>query len=75
MTEVLARDGDRVKAGDLLVRLDQTLTRANLSIVSKDLDQLVAQKARLEAERDGQNDVPVPARARGAHERPAGLRG
>lgn len=60
VTEVLARDGDRVKAGDLLVRLDQTLTRANLSIVSKDLDQLVAQKARLEVERDGQNDVPVP---------------
>jgi HlyD family secretion protein len=60
VTELLARDGDRVKAGDLLVRLDQTLTRANLSIVSKDLDQLVAQKARLEAERDGQNDVPVP---------------
>src|ERR1044072_4429057 len=43
VTEVLARDGDRVKAGDLLVRLDQTLTQANLSIVSKDLDQLVAQ--------------------------------
>jgi HlyD family secretion protein len=60
VTELLVRDGDRVKAGDLLVRLDQTLTRANLSIVSKDLDQLVAQKARLEAERDGQNDVPVP---------------
>ena len=60
VTEVLARDGDKVKAGDLLVRLDQTLTRANLSIVSKDLDQLVAQKARLEAERDGQNDMPVP---------------
>ena len=46
MTELLARDGDRVKAGDLLVRLDQTLTQANLSIVSKDLDQLTAQKAR-----------------------------
>ena len=60
VTEVLARDGDRVKAGDLLVRLDHTLTRANLSIVSKDLDQLFAQKARLEAERDGQTDVPVP---------------
>jgi HlyD family secretion protein len=60
VTEIVARDGDQVKAGDLLVRLDQTLTRANLSIVSKDLDQLVAQKARLEAERDGQNDVPIP---------------
>ncbi len=61
VAEVRARDGDRVKAGDLLVRLDETVTRANLSIVSKNLDQLIAQKARLEAERDGREDVPVPA--------------
>jgi membrane fusion protein, type I secretion system len=61
VAEVRARDGDRVKAGDLLVRLDETVTRANLSIVSKDLDQLTAQKARLEAERDDLNEVPVPA--------------
>ena len=61
MTEVLARNGDRVKAGDLLVRLDHTLTQANLSIVSKDLDQLTAQKARLEAERDDLDNVPLPA--------------
>ena len=61
VTEVLARNGDRVKAGDLLVRLDHTLTQANLSIVSKDLDQLTAQKARLEAERDDLDNVPLPA--------------
>jgi len=40
--------------------LDETVTRANLSIVSKALDELFAQKARLEAERDGLNSVPVP---------------
>ena len=61
VTELRARDGDRVKAGDVLVRLDETVTRANLSIVSKDLDQLIAQKARLESERDGLEDVPMPA--------------
>ena len=60
VTEVHAHDGDRVKAGDLLVRLDQTVTRANLSIVTKDLDQLVAQKARLQAEREGLDSVEVP---------------
>src|SRR4051812_46074018 len=27
------RDGDRVKAGDELLRLDQTLTRVNLAII------------------------------------------
>jgi HlyD family secretion protein len=61
VTELHARDGDRVKAGDVLVRLDETVTRANLSIVSKDLDQLIAQKARLESERDGLEDVLMPA--------------
>ena len=60
VTELHAHDGDRVKAGDLLVRLDQTMTRANLSIVTKDLDQLVAQKARLQAEREGLDSVEVP---------------
>jgi HlyD family secretion protein len=61
VTEVRAHDGDHVKAGDLLVKLDETVTRANLSIVSKDLDQLIAQKARLAAERDGSDELPVPA--------------
>ena len=38
--ELLVRDGDRVKAGDLLVRLDDTVTRANLAIVTKTLTEL-----------------------------------
>ncbi len=33
--ELRARDGDRVKAGDIVVRLDDTITRANLSIVTQ----------------------------------------
>ena len=32
----LVREGDRVKAGDILVRLDETVTRANLAIVIKE---------------------------------------
>jgi len=43
------QDGDRVKAGDILVQLDDTVTRANLAIVTKGLDELAARKARLEA--------------------------
>jgi membrane fusion protein, type I secretion system len=35
--EVRAHDGDRVKAGDILVRLDETVTRANLAIITKGL--------------------------------------
>ena len=38
--ELRVRDGDRVKAGDIVVRLDQTVTRANLAIVTKGLDEL-----------------------------------
>ena len=36
--EVRARDGDVVKAGDVVVRLDDTVTKANLAIVTKNLD-------------------------------------
>jgi HlyD family secretion protein len=35
--EVRVRDGDRVKAGDILIRLDETVTQANLAIVTKGL--------------------------------------
>jgi HlyD family secretion protein len=59
--EILARDGDRVKAGDVLVRLDATITRANLAIVVKGLNELRARKARLEAERDDGERVQFPA--------------
>lgn len=58
--ELLARDGDRVKAGDVLVRLDETVMRANLAIITKGLDELMARKARLEAERDGTETVTFP---------------
>ncbi|MGO9701445.1 MAG: HlyD family type I secretion periplasmic adaptor subunit [Xanthobacteraceae bacterium] len=58
--EVRVRDGDHVKAGDILVRLDETVTRANLAIVTKGLTELYARRARLAAERDGADAVPVP---------------
>jgi HlyD family secretion protein len=58
--EVRVRDGDRVKAGDTLVRLDETVTRANLAIVHKGLIELYARKARLAAERDGVEAVATP---------------
>src|SRR6202166_2796276 len=48
--EVLARDGDLLKAGQVVVRLDDTVTQANLAIVTKSLDGLWARAARLEAE-------------------------
>ena len=59
--ELRARDGDRVKAGDIVVRLDDTVTRANLAIVTKGLNELDRAKARLESERDGAASVTFPA--------------
>ncbi|MGB8633569.1 MAG: biotin/lipoyl-binding protein, partial [Xanthobacteraceae bacterium] len=58
--ELFVRDGDHVKAGDVLLRLDETVTRANLAIVTKGLTELYARKARLAAERDGADSVAVP---------------
>ena len=59
--ELKVRNGDRVKAGDILVRLDETQTRANLQIVTKALDELAARGARDEAERDGLAEPAFPA--------------
>src|SRR5262249_22687593 len=59
--ELRVRDGDRVKQGDIVVKLDDTVTRANLAIVTKGLDELYARKARLESERDGLDQVKFPA--------------
>ena len=67
--EVRVRDGDRVKAGDVVVRLDETVTRANLAIVTKGLNELAARKARLEAERDGARSDHVSRRAHRPPER------
>ena len=58
--ELRVKDGDRVKAGDILVRLDDTQTRANLAIVTKALDELAARQAREEAERDGMETIEFP---------------
>ena len=58
--ELKVRDGDRVQAGDLLVRLDETLTRANLQVVSKQLDEYLGRQVRLEAERDGASEIQLP---------------
>ncbi|MXQ11388.1 HlyD family type I secretion periplasmic adaptor subunit [Microvirga makkahensis] len=58
--ELKVQDGDRVEAGDLLIRLDDTLTRANLQVVAKQLDEYIGRQARLEAERDGADEVKTP---------------
>src|SRR5690242_10798134 len=58
--ELLARDGDHVKAGQIVVRLDDTVTKANLAIVTKNLDAALARAARLTAEQRGLDKIAFP---------------
>ena len=58
--ELRVRDGDRVKAGDILVRLDETQTLANATIITTSFDELLARQARLEAERDNADQIVFP---------------
>ncbi|HEX9326463.1 MAG TPA: HlyD family secretion protein [Reyranella sp.] len=59
--DLRVKDGDRVKKGDIVVRLDETQARTSLAIVTKALDEMEARQARLEAERDGADKVTYPA--------------
>ncbi|MDF2233802.1 HlyD family type I secretion periplasmic adaptor subunit [Albimonas sp. CAU 1670] len=72
VAQIPVRDGDRVRAGDTLIRLDASQAEAALASLSAERDSLLARRARLEAERDG---APAPdfaaARAQGAPDRGA----
>jgi membrane fusion protein, type I secretion system len=68
--ELRVREGDRVKGGDIVARLDQTITRANLAIISKGLDELSARKARLASERDGSVALVFPDRLQSREREP-----
>jgi len=58
--EVRVHDGDLVKAGDIVVRLDETVVKAGLAIVVKTLNGLWARAARLEAEQRGLDRIVFP---------------
>lgn len=58
--KILVRNGTRVNAGDLLIQLDDTITRANLAIVVQQIDQLTARRLRLVAERDNASQMAAP---------------
>ena len=61
VSEILVVEGSPVKAGDILLRLDGTLLRSELSIVESQLFEAQARRARLEAERDGLAEMILPA--------------
>lgn len=51
--KIMVRDGDLVTAGQLLVALDGTFMQSEMNQIEGQLFELLARKARLEAERDG----------------------
>lgn len=57
---IFVKEGDLVKAGDPLVRLDPTTQEASFEIVDAQLIEALARKARLLAERDEAGDVSFP---------------
>lgn len=58
--EILVADGQTVKAGDVLVRLDDTTVRAQVDILRKQFLTARAQLARLDAERENLPKVIFP---------------
>lgn len=59
--DILVNDGQTVKAGQVLVKMDPTQARANLQSLEDQGDALEAQEARLEAQRDGKAAITFPA--------------
>jgi len=57
ISEINVTDGDRVKAGDVLIRLDGTQLAAEISGLEKRVFDYTVRRARLSAERDNQPDL------------------
>ncbi|MFG1477940.1 HlyD family type I secretion periplasmic adaptor subunit [Xanthobacter sp. V4C-4] len=55
------REGDRVARDAVLIRLDDTVPRANLQMLAQQIDELRARRARLRAERDGDDAADMEA--------------
>lgn len=58
--ELMVKEGDLVQAGDLLIRLDETVLRANLQVILKQADELRIRAARLVCERANCDEVEFP---------------
>lgn len=61
VTEILVREGATVQAGDVLMRIDGDQLLSELAIVQNQLLEFGARRARLEAERDGVEEVVFPS--------------
>jgi HlyD family type I secretion membrane fusion protein len=53
VAEIMVKEGDTVAVGDLLIKLDPTELQSQLAVVEGQLFEVLARRARFEAERDG----------------------
>lgn len=60
VSEILVDEGDRVDAGQTLIKLDPTELNSQLSIIESELFELMARRARLESERDSESEIDFP---------------
>ena len=58
--EIHVKNGAKVEAGEVVVRLDKTQTQAALRIITSQLTELIGRKARLAAERDDLSAIVFP---------------
>lgn len=58
---ILVREGQLVRAGQVLLRFDQVAPQANVDILQGQHDSLLAQVARFQAEAAGASDIRFPA--------------
>ena len=58
--EILVHDGSVVEEGQVVVRLDDTVTRSSLGVLRSQFDENTTRRARLLAERDGANAIAFP---------------
>jgi multidrug resistance efflux pump len=58
--EIFVKEGGAVEEGQVVLRLDDTVTRATLGVVRSQLDELMAREARLLAERDEAELIAFP---------------
>ena len=70
IAELAVRDGDEVRAGQILVRLDDTQARSQLDVARGQWFTASAVEARLIAERLGHPQIDFPAALREAHADP-----
>ncbi len=61
IAEILVDEGDLVKAGDLLFKLDPEQAKSELTLIEGQLFELMARRGRLEAQRDEDDTIEFPS--------------